>query len=224
MVNITIGVFIPHDAQFLDVATVDVLGTISREYLSVMPDLPEQVVSHAPSVRVYYITSPANPTGEIPLTTGIKAKATHFYTDDEVAPGRLDIILVPGPNPFIEFHQGALGWLKAQAETEGVDILSVCTGAFICAAAGILRGKKASGPMPMQGILSKRFPDVEWVGGNQRWVQDGNIWSSGGVTNGNDLMAAYARVTKKYWPTDELVELGLSMTDVGDRSQFYCKL
>lgn len=46
----------------------------------------------------------------------------------------------------------------------------------------------------------------------------------GGVTNGNDLMAAYARATKKYWPTDELVELGLSMTDVGDRSQFYCKI
>lgn len=38
----------------------------------------------------------------------------------------------------------------------------------------------------------------------------------GGVTNGNDLMAAYAR-SGKYWP-QELAELILALVDVGDRS------
>lgn len=179
MANLTIGVFIPHDAQFLDVATIDVLGTISKEYMGLLPGLPKEIASQAPSVKIYYITSPANPNGEIPLTSGGKAKATHFYSDDEVAPGKLNIVAVPGPNPYTDFHEGALQWLKAQAETEGVDILSVCTGAFICASAGILEGKKASGPKPMQEVLQQRFPEVKWVGGNQRWVQDGNIWSSG---------------------------------------------
>ena len=42
----------------------------------------------------------------------------------------------------------------------------------------------------------------------------------GGVTNGNDLMAAYARASSKYWARP-LVELGLRLTDVGDRDQGY---
>lgn len=42
---------------------------------------------------------------------------------------------------------------------------------------------------------------------------------SGGVTNGNDLMAAYAR-SGKHW-AKPLAETGLMLTDVGDREQFY---
>lgn len=48
---------------------------------------------------------------------------------------------------------------------------------------------------------------MQLVGDRYRWVQDGNFWSSGGVTNGNDLMAAYARANK-HWPP-VIVELGL---------------
>lgn len=43
---------------------------------------------------------------------------------------------------------------------------------------------------------------------------------AGGVTNGNDLMAEYARSSGR-WPSRELVEMGLAITDVGDRSEFY---
>lgn len=41
----------------------------------------------------------------------------------------------------------------------------------------------------------------------------------GGVTNGNDLMAAYAR-SGKHW-AKPLAEVGLLLTDVGDRGQIY---
>ena len=41
--HIKIGVFIPNEAQTLDVATVDILGTMSREYLGVLPFLPANV-------------------------------------------------------------------------------------------------------------------------------------------------------------------------------------
>lgn len=41
----------------------------------------------------------------------------------------------------------------------------------------------------------------------------------GGVTNGNDLMAAYAR-SGKHW-AKPLAETGLMLTDVGDRGQIY---
>lgn len=41
----------------------------------------------------------------------------------------------------------------------------------------------------------------------------------GGVTNGNELVAAYARASK-HW-AQPIVETGLMLTEVGDRGQFY---
>lgn len=176
--HVRIGVFIPNGAQLLDTACVDSLGVMSREYFSVLQFLPEHIVSLAPEVSIYYITSPEQ--GDlIPLTSGAVLKATHTYTDEEVAPGKLDIVAVPGPDPNAEVAAGALGWLKKQADTPGVDVLSICTGLFICAAAGIADGKKVSGPRGLQDVLKKKFPKIELVGSKYRWVQDGNIWSSG---------------------------------------------
>lgn len=233
---IKIGIFIPNDAQTLDVATVDVLGVMSKEYLGVMDFLPSHVAGIAPSIQVYYITTPANG-AEVKLTSGMVIKSTHLYTDEAVAPGTLDIVIVPGPDPKSEFEEGGLKWLARHAATEGVDILSVCTGAFICAAAGIADGKLFSGPRGLQADLKKNHPAIKLVGDDHRWVRDGNLWSSGeydcvylhsgslanrasgGITNGNDLMAAYAKRSKR-WP-QPVVEIGLMLTDVEDRGQFY---
>lgn len=176
--HIKIGVFIPNDAQFLDVACVDSLGVMSKEYLGLLPDFPEHVVSIAPSVSVYYITSPENGS-TIPLTSGATLKSTHIHTDDDVAPGKLDIVVVPGPDPTSEYAEAGLEWLRKQAATPGVDIICICTGIFVCASAGIVDGKKASGPRGLQAMIKKKFPEVDLVGDRYRWVQDGNFWSSG---------------------------------------------
>lgn len=40
------------------------------------------------------------------------------------------------------------------------------------------------------------------------------------MTNGNDLMVAYARASTKHWP-GPVAEMGAMLTDVGDRSQIY---
>lgn len=175
---IKIGVFIPNEAQTLDVATVDVLGTMSREYLGPLTFLPANVSAMAPSVTVYYITTAAND-GGIPCTSGMSIKPTHLYSDAEVAPGKLDIVVVPGPAPGSVFEEGGLRWLREQAGTKGVDVLSVCTGAFICCASGIADGRLLSGPRGLQGELGKQFPKVKLVGDERRWVRDGNLWSSG---------------------------------------------
>jgi putative intracellular protease/amidase len=177
--QIKIGVFIPNEAQTLDVATVDILGSMSKEYLGLMTYLPSHIPALAPNVTIYYITTPKNGK-EIPLTSGMVIKSTHLYTDDEVAPGKLDIVLIPGPDPRDpQFDAGGLAWLVKQAKTEGVDILSVCTGAYICGASGIADGKKFSGPRGVQDDLKKRYPKMNLVGDDHRWVRDGNIWSSG---------------------------------------------
>ncbi|KAF4510758.1 hypothetical protein G6O67_002626 [Ophiocordyceps sinensis] len=219
--KVSIGVFIPNGAQALDTACADVLGVMSKEYLSALPPalrLPH-LIALAPRVDMAYITTPSQGR-DIPLTSGMVLRATHDYTDPDVAPGRLDIVIVPGPDPSSEFEEGALEWLRRQAGTPGVDVLSICTGILVCGAAGIIDGREASGPRGLQSEIRRRFPKVRLAGDRYRWVRDGNFWSSGGVTNGNDLMAAYARASSKHWPSS-IVELCLMMTDVGDRDQVY---
>lgn len=176
--HIHIGVFLPNGAQTLDVATVDVLGVMSKEYMGAIEFLPAHIRSLAPEVKISYISSPEQG-NQIKLTSNMTILATHMYTDPEVAPGKIDIVVVPGPDPRSEFEQDALNWLKQQFETKGVDVLSVCTGILICGAAGILEGRKASGPRGMQDQILKKYPGVELVGDQYRWIQDGNLWSSG---------------------------------------------
>ncbi|KAI1872530.1 hypothetical protein JX265_005410 [Neoarthrinium moseri] len=221
--TVRIGVFIPKDCQLLDAACVDILASMSHEYLSIASDMiPRQVVDLAPSVRIHYVGSVK--AGEpIPMTANLRAQATNHFGDDEVAPGNLDIVVVPGPDPAARFEEDALDWLRRHSEQPATDILSVCTGIYVCGYAGLLKGKTICGPRGVQDDITARFgKDIIQKGAELRWVQDGNFWSSGGVTNGNDLAAAYARQKSEFWPRP-VVETVIALTDVGDRGQAYGK-
>ncbi|KAI5861829.1 ThiJ/PfpI family protein [Durotheca rogersii] len=218
--TVRVGVFIPRKCQMLDAATVDVLGTMDYEYMKMVEGIfPSSVVELAPSVKVRYIgTGPAG--GPIPVTSGGKLVSTHRYSDPEVAPGELDIVIVPGPDPFEPIDRESLPWLAAHGAREDVDILSVCTGIFIVGEAGLLRGKVAAGPRDAQDLIrAKDYGVKELVGDRYRWVQDGNLWSSGGVTNGNDMVAAYCQASPRF--PDALVAIACAVTDVGDRPREY---
>lgn len=121
------------------------------------------------------------PGENIELTAGANIRCTHHMSSPEAQPGKLDIVLIPGPDPSVTVDEESKNWLAAHAAIPTTDILSICTGAYICGAAGILKGKKFCGPRGVQDDLQKKFGDqnVSWVGGELRWVQDGNIWSSG---------------------------------------------
>jgi len=66
---------------------------------------------------------------------------------------------------------------------------SVCTGAFLLAAAGLLDGRRAVTHWEYRDLLSRRHPDVT-VERDPIFVQDGHVWSSAGVTAGIDLSLA----------------------------------
>ncbi|KAL2132018.1 hypothetical protein VTI74DRAFT_4302 [Chaetomium olivicolor] len=219
--TVRIGVFMSSQCQLLDMACVDILGSMSHEYLSCLGDLaPPPIVKLAPNVQIFYIST-IQPGQPIPLTSAARLCCTHHISDPAVQPGQLDIILVPGPDPSLDWsdRKDATDWLAAHAARPETDILSICTGIYICGAAGLLKGKKACGPRGLQGDLAKKFEGVNWVGEELRWVRDGNLWSSGGITNGNDLVSAYARLSSHF--PGPVVELGLLMTETGDRPQTY---
>ncbi|OLN94200.1 Isonitrile hydratase 4 [Colletotrichum chlorophyti] len=231
--TVKIGVFVPSECQLLDMACVDVLWMASKEYLGPMDFLPRHLAELAPSVRIFYITStPGSPEsdgnntpklgpGLLQLTAGVRIQTTHDILDPEVQPGKLDVVLVPGPDPGASWGEDVLEFLRGHAARhEETDVLSVCTGIFLCGAAGLLEGKTVCGPRGVQDMLKGRYPGVKFVGEKFRWYQDGNLWTCGGITNGNDLVAAYIRSSSRHFPAP-IAEIACQMADVGERGQLY---
>lgn len=68
-------------------------------------------------------------------------------------------------------------------------IASVCTGAFILAAAGLLDGRRATTHWKYTQKLQQQFPRIK-VEGNRIHTKDGQFWTSAGVTAGIDLTLA----------------------------------
>ena len=66
---------------------------------------------------------------------------------------------------------------------------SVCTGAFVLAAAGLLDGKRVATHWASCARLAERFPAVS-VDAEALYVVDGKVWTSAGVTTGIDMALA----------------------------------
>jgi transcriptional regulator GlxA family with amidase domain len=67
--------------------------------------------------------------------------------------------------------------------------ISVCSGALVLAAAGLLDGRRAATHWGVVEQLADRYPSVE-VEPDQIYVHDGDVWTSAGVTAGIDLFLA----------------------------------
>jgi transcriptional regulator GlxA family with amidase domain len=68
-------------------------------------------------------------------------------------------------------------------------IVSVCTGAFILAVAGLLNGRRATTHWRCGDELARRYPAIS-VEPDQIYIRDGNVYTSAGVTAGMDLALA----------------------------------
>lgn len=89
----------------------------------------------------------------------------------------LDILLIPGPDPWAyEPSEAVDGFIRGHFES-GTDVLTVCTGAYPAAYAGIFNGRKVTAPRALVPELRKKFPEAKWE--DKRWVSDGNLWSGG---------------------------------------------
>lgn len=66
---------------------------------------------------------------------------------------------------------------------------SICTGAFLLSAAGLLTGRQAATHWAAKQRLERANPDAR-VDGNRLYVTDGQLWTSAGVTTGIDMALA----------------------------------
>ena len=138
--------------------------------------------------------------------------AFHLYTVAETlepitASGGMKIVpqytfeTAPVPNviviPAQQSNEAMLQWIRRSSKTTDVT-MSVCTGAFVLARTGLLSGKSATTFHQSYAEFEAQFPDIHLRRG-ARFVEDGNLATSGGLSSGIDLAF---RVVERYYGRD----------------------
>ena len=106
-------------------------------------------------------------------------------------PGEIDTIVVPGApdmDGVLDEVASTVERLRAISPMSRRTV-SVCTGAFLLAEAGLLDGKRVSTHWTMCETLQRRYPDLT-VDGDALYIEQGEILTSAGVTAGIDLALA----------------------------------
>jgi cyclohexyl-isocyanide hydratase len=147
---------------------------------------PFEVLSRMPSTTTHVIAKDGAPFRDV-----VGLILTPEMTLADAPP--LDLLVVPGGlgQEALMEDEAILSFIQRQAAS-GRWVYSVCTGALLCGAAGILRGKRATTHWTALDLL----PYFGAIPVESRVVVDGNFMSSSGVTAGLDgalLMAAKLR-------------------------------
>ena len=117
---------------------------------------------------------------------GLKLVPDHTF---ESAP-QPKVIVVPAQRGSKALH----AWLRRASEKADLT-MSVCTGAFQLAKAGLLSGKSATTHHDFLDALARQFPDIQ-VRRGLRFVENGRVATAGGLTSGIDLAL---RVVERYF-------------------------
>ena len=117
--------------------------------------------------------------------SGLKIKPDHTFANVP----QVNVVVIPAQKGSETMRE----WLRKTWETTDVT-MSVCTGAFQLARAGLLKGKAATTHHEFQDELEKQFPDIQ-VKRGVRFVENDKIATAGGLTSGTDLAL---RVVERY--------------------------
>ncbi len=119
------------------------------------------------------------------------AQGPAAYSQTELADERCyDILLIPGGIGTRKEVENAdvIKWISNQA-SKAKYITSVCTGSTLLAKAGVLKNKKATSNKLAFNWVSSQCSETEWIP-KARWIKDGNIYTSAGVSAGIDMALA----------------------------------
>lgn len=140
---------------------------------------------------VYRLEVFAAQAGPVLTSTGLAIVAGQAFGTVDV---EIDTLILPGiadsADKVVEAFQdpALIGWLRAMAPRVR-RLVSVCTGAFLLAASGLLDGRRVTTHWGFSQRLSRDYPTIK-VEPDQIFVRDGAIYTSGGITAGIDLALA----------------------------------
>jgi transcriptional regulator GlxA family with amidase domain len=144
------------------------------------------VAGGAASFELFTVAESTDP---VDASGGLRIMPTYSY-DDAPQP---NVVVVPA-------HQSSertLAWLRKVAPQADL-VMSVCTGAFVVAEAGLLDGKTATTHHESYDQLASSFPSVRVVR-DRRFVEHERVATAGGLTSGIDLAL---RVVERYLGRD----------------------
>ena len=160
---------------------------------------PQQVLARLPQSAMHIIAKSAS---SVPSDSGLSLVPTHTF---ENCP-RLDLICVPGGSTGVVQAMGdreTMEFIRRQS-TSAKYVTSVCTGAFILGAAGLLKGRRAT----THWAFTELLPLVGATHEKARVVKDGNVITAGGVTSGIDFgLSMVAEIAGE--TTAQAIQLGL---------------
>ncbi len=138
----------------------------------------------------YDIEIAAAEKGPLASSSGIRIYAdTSFEALDATRLGGVDTLIAPGGSKKglrTALSEETITCILREAKGRAHRIASVCSGAFFLAAAGLLDGRRATTHWAAAAALQRFCPKVE-VHSDAIHIQDGDIWTSAGVTAGIDL-------------------------------------
>lgn len=165
----TVAIVLFDELLLLDVAGPLEVFSVANRYL--------------PAEEGYRIITISAGAREVRASNGMRMTADYCLAD---APASFDILLVPGgPGAYDRQDTRLWQWLREVTPNSAM-YGSICTGAFILAAAGLLDQRQVTTHWHYLERFIKRFP-AALVETNQVVVQDGDLVTSGGVTTGIDL-------------------------------------
>jgi len=178
----TVGIYLYDDVEVLDFAgpfeVFSVATRVSRR--------------DAPSAPPPFVALTISRTGE-PVTArgGLVVTPMHAIAGHPA----LDVLIIPGGVIDAEVSRtDVIGWIRAQATAARL-VASVCTGAFLLAQAGLLKGRRATTHREDADDLAARHPDIK-VERGVGWVDEGSIVTSAGISAGIDVsLHLVARLT-----------------------------
>jgi transcriptional regulator GlxA family with amidase domain len=159
----TLGIVLYKNFELLDVCgPAEMFGNVGR------------------SLRIVMVAEEAGP---VRSTQGIKVVADYGFADCP----QLDLILVPGGSGTLNQlrNKALLDWLKERSSRAEL-VTSVCSGAAVLAKAGLLDGRPATTNKQYYSVCTSPGPKVKWIK-EARWVDDGAIVTSSGVSAGMDM-------------------------------------
>ncbi|THH26711.1 hypothetical protein EUX98_g7478 [Antrodiella citrinella] len=173
---------------FNDVTLLDFQGCVEQfGFLAPQNVLNTDSITHVASkvaIDIEYLAPTEDPVKPSSGPLLVPTRTYDSVRDDE----QFDLILIPGgPGTFpAALPPSVISFVKKQEP--GIKyMLTVCTGSWVLAQAGLLQGKRATTNKYLFNFIKDATKDlgIDWVA-KARWTVDGNYWTSSGITAGEE--------------------------------------
>jgi transcriptional regulator GlxA family with amidase domain len=168
-----VGIYIFDEVEVLDLGgPFEVFSTASRMKPRLAPG----------SEKPFEVFTIADRPRPIQARGGLMVKPNFELANHPV----VDVLVIPGGVVTAELKRDdVIAWI-ARTAARATITASVCTGAFLLARAGLLRGRMITTHWEDIDDFRAMFPDIP-VQGDKRWVDQGSIVTSAGISAGLDM-------------------------------------